>query len=154
MSLNKEIATNREHALKILYKIIKLAKDPDFIEYVESEILNVEMAIKQIDKVQLIKIIVADYYGKTVDEMLADTREMLFVKMRYMAILILSIHTPMSLREIGDAIGGKDHAHVIYIKRCLSDWRDINDPRLLEFNQIEGIYLKRLQKISLIKGES
>ena len=154
MSLNKEIATNREHALMILYKIIKLAKDPDFIEYVESEIINAEMAIKEIDKAELIKRVVADYYSRTIDEMMVNNRQALPVKMRQIAMNILDIHTSMSLSEIGSAIGSKDHATVLHSKKCLSNWRDINDPRLLEFNQIEGIYLKRLQKISLIKGES
>ena len=72
---------------------------------------------------------VARYYNTTVEDLKGKRRNATIVIPRQIAMFICSELTGMSLTEIGNAFGGKDHTTVMYSINKIKDDMDLN-PKL------------------------
>ena len=74
-------------------------------------VLNRQISIENIQKT------VADYYKIKVSEMYSKKRVRSLARPRQMAMALAKELTPMSLPEIGEAFGGRDHTTVLHACR-------------------------------------
>lgn len=75
-----------------------------------------------------IKQIVAEYFGLTVDELIANRRDQRIVRPRQIAMYLIREFTDSSLPMIGDEFGGKDHTTVIHAYEKIK--ASVNDPSI------------------------
>ncbi|MBQ8161674.1 MAG: chromosomal replication initiator protein DnaA [Clostridia bacterium] len=62
---------------------------------------------------------VCDFYGQTVDEILSASRKRECAQTRQLAMYLVREMTDMSLPQIGNLFGGKDHSTVLYSCRLV-----------------------------------
>ncbi|MDP1558326.1 MAG: chromosomal replication initiator protein DnaA [Nitrosomonas sp.] len=84
-------------------------------------IQNRQISIENIQKT------VADYYKIKVAEMYSKKRTRIIARPRQMAMAIAKELTPLSLPDIGEAFGGRDHTTVLHGYRKINELR-ISDP--------------------------
>lgn len=82
---------------------------------------NRQISIENIQKT------VADYYKIKVSEMYSKKRSRIIARPRQMAMAIAKELTPLSLPDIGEAFGGRDHTTVLHGYRKINELR-ISDP--------------------------
>ena len=70
---------------------------------------------------------VADYYKIKVSEMYSKKRTRIVARPRQMAMAIAKELTSLSLPDIGEAFGGRDHTTVLHGYRKINELR-ISDP--------------------------
>lgn len=78
-------------------------------------VLNRQISIENIQKT------VADYYKIKVSEMYSKKRVRSLARPRQIAMALAKDLTPMSLPEIGDAFGGRDHTTVLHACRKVQE---------------------------------
>jgi len=81
-------------------------------------VLNRQISIENIQKT------VADYYKIKVSEMYSKKRVRSLARPRQMAMALAKELTPMSLPEIGEAFGGRDHTTVLHACRKIVELID------------------------------
>lgn len=88
--------------------------------------------------------VVADSLGMTMQDYTAQTRKARHVLLRQMASVFLRRHFPdMSLRQIGDYFGGKDHASVLHaIRRSESFLENQDELFVTKYKSIENQLFK------------
>lgn len=86
-------------------------------------VLNRQISIENIQKT------VADYYKIKVSEMYSKKRVRSLARPRQMAMALAKELTPMSLPEIGEAFGGRDHTTVLHACRKIVELIDA-DPQI------------------------
>ncbi len=84
---------------------------------------NRQISIENIQKT------VADYYKIKVSDMYSKKRTRIIARPRQMAMAIAKELTPLSLPDIGEAFGGRDHTTVLHGYRRINDLR-VSDPTI------------------------
>jgi chromosomal replication initiator protein len=91
---------------------------------------NRQISIENIQKT------VADYYKIKVAEMYSKKRSRIVARPRQMAMAISKELTPLSLPDIGEAFGGRDHTTVLHGYRKIAELR-ASDPAInRDFNAL------------------
>ena len=91
---------------------------------------NRQISIENIQKT------VADYYKIKVAEMYSKKRSRIVARPRQMAMAISKELTPLSLPDIGEAFGGRDHTTVLHGYRKIAELR-ASDPTInRDFNAL------------------
>ncbi|RZI47621.1 chromosomal replication initiator protein DnaA [Rickettsiales endosymbiont of Peranema trichophorum] len=82
---------------------------------------------------------IANYYGFTLAEMLKKTREKRYIQPRQVAAFMVKQLTRSSLKEIGDALGGRNHSTIVYAAKQIEE--KMKEDQLLEYdiNQLYNI---------------
>ncbi len=81
--------------------------------------------------IQNIQKTVADYFKMRVSDLHSRKRSRQIVRPRQMAMALAKELTPMSLPEIGDAFGGRDHTTVLHAQRKIKALLQ-TDPKIKE----------------------
>ena len=84
--------------------------------------------------IQNIQKTVADYFKMRVSDLHSRKRSRQIVRPRQMAMALAKELTPMSLPEIGDAFGGRDHTTVLHAQRKIKALLQ-TDPKIKEDHQ-------------------
>jgi chromosomal replication initiator protein len=79
---------------------------------------------------------VADYYKMKVAEMYSKKRSRTVARPRQMAMALAKELTQMSLPDIGDAFGGRDHTTVLHACRKIADLRATNTEITRDFGAL------------------
>ena len=87
------------------------------------DLLAVQVRQVSVDNIQRI---VADYYKIKVSDMYSKKRSRTVARPRQMAMALAKELTQMSLPDIGDAFGGRDHTTVLHACRKIVDLRASN----------------------------
>jgi|SRR5215469_7461850 len=74
---------------------------------------------------------VTDYFGITLDQMKQRDRHRPVVYARQVAMYIMYSRTTLSLKNIGERFGNRDHTTVLHAKQLIKDLMDV-DPRVSE----------------------
>ena len=92
-----------------------LVKEPITLELCESALKEIfdSRKRKQITA-ELIMQTVSDYYGLTIDDMTGPTRKREITVPRQIAMFLTRELTGMSLPQIGNVFGGRDHTTVLH----------------------------------------
>lgn len=91
---------------------------------------NRQISIENIQKT------VAEYYKIKVTEMYSKKRARIFARPRQMAMAIAKELTPLSLPDIGEAFGGRDHTTVLHGHRKISELRASDATINKDFNTL------------------
>ena len=104
-----------EGCLTRLVAYSSLVKEPITVELCEKALKEVfdQRRIKQITA-ELIMQTVSDYYGLTMDDMTGPTRKREITVPRQIAMYLTREMTGMSLPQIGNVFGGRDHTTVLH----------------------------------------
>jgi chromosomal replication initiator protein len=86
--------------------------------------------------VENIQRIVADYYKLNVSDMYSKKRSRTVARPRQMAMALAKELTHMSLPDIGDAFGGRDHTTVLHGCRKIADLRAVNPDIARDFDAL------------------
>lgn len=85
--------------------------------------------------------VIADYYHVDLNDLTGRSRNKEIVLPRQMAMYILREEMGVSLPQIGEAIGGRDHTTVLYAHEKMKEEIEANDQRRREFLAIrERLY--------------
>lgn len=89
-----------------------------------------------------IKKTVAEFYGVKISDLEGTKRSRVFVVPRQIAMYLIRKHTPLSLPQIGEEFGGKDHTTVMH--SCEKIEEELKDNKALEekLNIIEAQFNK------------
>ena len=91
---------------------------------------NRQISIENIQKT------VADYYKIKVAEMYSKKRSRVFARPRQMAMALAKELTPLSLPDIGEAFGGRDHTTVLHGYRKIAELRISDSSTNRDFNTL------------------
>jgi chromosomal replication initiator protein len=91
---------------------------------------NRQISIENIQKT------VADYYKIKVAEMYSKKRSRIIARPRQMAMALAKELTPLSLPDIGEAFGGRDHTTVLHGYRRIAELRISNSSTNKDFNTL------------------
>jgi len=91
---------------------------------------NRQISIENIQKT------VADYYKIKVAEMYSKKRSRIIARPRQMAMALAKELTPLSLPDIGEAFGGRDHTTVLHGYRKIAELRISNSSTNRDFNTL------------------
>ncbi|MGQ0577524.1 MAG: chromosomal replication initiator protein DnaA [Betaproteobacteria bacterium] len=86
--------------------------------------------------VENIQRIVADYYKIKVSEMYSKKRSRAVARPRQVAMALAKELTHLSLPDIGDAFGGRDHTTVLHACRKITDLRAVNAEITRDFDAL------------------
>lgn len=86
--------------------------------------------------VENIQRIVADYYKLKVSDMYSKKRSRTVARPRQMAMALAKELTHLSLPDIGDAFGGRDHTTVLHGCRKIADLRAVNPDIARDFDAL------------------
>ncbi|MPZ42129.1 MAG: chromosomal replication initiator protein DnaA [Betaproteobacteria bacterium] len=79
---------------------------------------------------------VAEYYKIKVSEMYSKKRSRTIARPRQIAMALAKELTPLSLPDIGDAFGGRDHTTVLHACRKVKELRGTNSDITRDFNSL------------------
>jgi len=79
---------------------------------------------------------VAEYYKIKVSEMYSKKRSRTIARPRQIAMALAKELTPLSLPDIGDAFGGRDHTTVLHACRKIAELRSSNQDITRDFNSL------------------
>ncbi len=91
---------------------------------------NRQISVENIQKT------VADYYKIKVTEMYSKNRARIVARPRQMAMAIAKELTPLSLPDIGEAFGGRDHTTVLHGYRKIAELRASDPTTNRDFNTL------------------
>lgn len=77
--------------------------------------------LKDIEKLNIIRSVVSEYYSLTLQEVARKTRKRNIVTPRQVTYYFIKKHTKISLEKIGDKIAGQDHSTVMHALKCIED---------------------------------
>lgn len=137
----KNISSNvreLEGAFKTLTAISQLGA-PITLEVAQNVLKNIVQpgAVKVIDSRHVMDI-VSNYYGVTIADLMSKRRSQDIVLPRQIAMYLCRQKTNMTLAEIGDAFGGKNHATVIHAYDKIKDDLKSNTHLLEHVTAIEA----------------
>jgi chromosomal replication initiator protein len=125
-----------EGALKRVLAYCRFSGQPLCIE-TSKEALRDLIAVQNrqvtIDNIQRT---VADYYKIKVSEMYSKKRNRIIARPRQMAMALAKELTPLSLPDIGEAFGGRDHTTVLHACRKIAALRTSNSDITRDFNSL------------------
>lgn len=73
----------------------------------------------------------SNHFEVSIDVMKSQSREAWFVKARHCFTWLIYHFSNISVVQIGDFLGGRDHTTVLYGRDCISDALSINDERIV-----------------------
>jgi len=79
---------------------------------------------------------VAEYYKIKVSEMYSKKRSRTIARPRQIAMALAKELTPLSLPDIGEAFGGRDHTTVLHACRKVAELRSMNSDITRDFNSL------------------
>ncbi|OGT02626.1 MAG: chromosomal replication initiation protein DnaA [Gallionellales bacterium RBG_16_57_15] len=115
-----------EGALKRVEAYAKFHKRNISVETAKEALKDILVAQSRQISIDNIQKTVADYYRLKMAELLSKKRTRNLTRPRQMAMALARELTTMSLPEIGNAFGGKDHSTVIHACKTMADLRAIN----------------------------
>ncbi len=93
-------------------------------------ILNLPASPLQVNPKRILES-VAQVFGVEVADLQKSSRQRTVSRLRQIAMYLLRRHTNLSLAQIGQLLGGKDHTTVLYAVRCIDKGLD-KDPNLAQ----------------------
>lgn len=115
-----------EGALKRVEAYIKFHKRIISVETAKEALKDILIAQSRNISIENIQKTVADYYHIKMVEMLSKKRTRNLTRPRQIAMTLAREITIMSLPEIGNSFGGKDHSTVIHACKTIANLRAIN----------------------------
>ena len=97
------------------------------------DLIAVQMRQVTIDNIQRT---VAEYYKIKVSEMYSKKRSRTIARPRQIAMALAKELTPLSLPDIGEAFGGRDHTTVLHACRKVAELRTTNSDITSDFNSL------------------
>lgn len=115
-----------EGALKRVEAFAKFHKRNISVEATKEALKDILMAQTRLVSIDNIQKTVADYYRIKMVELLSKKRTRNLTRPRQIAMSLAREVTTMSLPEIGNSFGGKDHSTVIHACKTISNLRSID----------------------------
>jgi chromosomal replication initiator protein len=97
------------------------------------DLIAVQNRLVSIDNIQRT---VAEYYKIKLSEMYSKRRSRTVARPRQIAMALAKELTPLSLPDIGEAFGGRDHTTVLHACRKVAELRSINTDITRDFNSL------------------
>lgn len=89
--------------------------------------------------IKIIRKVVADYYGMSVEELVSNCRKKEIVRARQVAMYFARELTNLSATSIGANIGSKNHATVVHSCKVVQDTKDMDDSFAKEIDEIQSL---------------
>jgi chromosomal replication initiator protein len=86
-----------------------------------------------------IKLLTASFFNMSQKDLVSGKKNRTQSYPRQMAMYLARKHTSLSLKEIGEAFGHRDHSTVLYAIRQVDKWRASENPRIDELIRIESL---------------
>jgi chromosomal replication initiator protein len=86
-----------------------------------------------------IKLITASFFNMSQKDLVSGKKNRTQSYPRQMAMYLARKHTSLSLKEIGEAFGHRDHSTVLYAVRQVEKWRVSENPRMDDLSRIENL---------------
>jgi len=115
-----------EGALKRVEAYAKFHKRNISVETAKEALKDILVAQNRQISIENIQKTVADYFRLKIVDLLSKKRTRNLTRPRQMAMALARELTTMSLPEIGNAFGGKDHSTVIHACKTMADLRSSN----------------------------
>lgn len=125
-----------EGALKRVVAYCRFASLPIVIDSARDalrDLLAVQTRQISVDNIQKT---VADYYKVKVAEMFSKKRSRTVARPRQMAMALAKELTSLSLPDIGDAFGGRDHTTVLHACRKIAELRSLDADMARDFDAL------------------
>jgi chromosomal replication initiator protein len=131
-----------EGALKRVEAYVKFHRQPISVETAKEALKDIIIVINRQITVENIQKTVAEYYRIKISDMLSKKRNRNLTRPRQIAMSISRELTSLSLPEIGNSFGGKDHTTVIHACKLVQTLREsdttINDDYKVLLQTIKG----------------
>ena len=115
-----------EGALKRVEAYVKFHKRSISVETAKEALRDILVAQSRLVSIDNIQKTVADYYRIKMAELLSKKRTRNLTRPRQIAMSLARELTTMSLPEIGNSFGGKDHSTVIHACKTIANLRTID----------------------------
>jgi chromosomal replication initiator protein len=125
-----------EGALKRVLAFCRFSGQPlriDTCKEALRDLIAVQNRLVTIDNIQKT---VAEYYKIKISEMYSKKRSRMIARPRQIAMALAKELTPLSLPDIGDAFGGRDHTTVLHACRKVAELRSTNQDITRDFNSL------------------
>ncbi len=125
-----------EGALKRVLAFCRFSGQPlriDTCKEALRDLIAVQSRQVTIDNIQRT---VAEYYKIKVSEMYSKKRSRTIARPRQIAMALAKELTPLSLPDIGEAFGGRDHTTVLHACRKVAELRSTNSEITRDFNSL------------------
>jgi chromosomal replication initiator protein len=86
-----------------------------------------------------IKLITASFFNMSQKDLVSGKKNRTQSYPRQVAMYLARKHTSLSLKEIGEAFGHRDHSTVLYAIRQVEKWRASENPRMDDLSRIENL---------------
>ncbi len=128
-----------EGALKRILAYSRFSGQPLSIELCKETLKDLFAAQHRQISIENIQKTVADYYKIKVSEMYSEKRSRVVARPRQMAMALTKELTQLSLPDIGEAFGGRDHTTVIHACRKIAELKTLNADILRDFGTLMQI---------------
>jgi chromosomal replication initiator protein len=112
-----------EGALKRVIAFARFSGKAVTLDLAKESLKDIVAAHTQQISIENIQKTVADYYKIKISDLFARKRSRIIARPRQMAMLLAKELTSMSLPDIGDAFGGRDHTTVLHACRKITELR-------------------------------
>jgi chromosomal replication initiator protein len=128
-----------EGALKSVIAFARFNGKEITLDTAKEALKDLLMAQNRQITVENIQKTVADYYKLKVSDLLAKKRARNIARPRQMAMALAKDLTQMSLPEIGDAFGGRDHTTVLHACRTIAAFREKDHEINRDYHVLEQV---------------
>ena len=128
-----------EGALKSVIAFARFSGKEITLDTAKEALKDLLMAKNRQITVENIQKTVADYYKLKVSDLLAQKRARNIARPRQMAMALAKDLTQMSLPEIGDAFGGRDHTTVLHACRTIAALREKDHDINRDYHVLEQV---------------
>ena len=125
-----------EGALKRILAYARFSKAPITVELAREALKDVLAVQTRQISVENIQKLVAEYYKLKVSEMYSKKRSRIVARPRQIAMALAKEITSMSLPDIGEAFGGRDHTTVLHACRKVAELRSSNADISRDFDSL------------------
>ena len=125
-----------EGALKRILAYSRFSNEPITVDLAREALKDLLAVHTRQISVENIQKLVADYYKLKVSEMYSKKRTRTVARPRQMAMALAKEVTSMSLPDIGDAFGGRDHTTVLHACRKIAELRSTNSDINRDFDSL------------------
>jgi Bacterial dnaA protein helix-turn-helix len=104
------------------------------------------------DAVMYLREKITEYAGLSLARICAASRKREYTRARYTYVYALWRYTGLTLKLMGEELGGRDHTTIIHTLNTVADFMDIHDPFFTDFIQgfidnVDGVLkVKRLPR--------